>query len=118
MILYYIGIGRAGRFEIRRPVDRRLPSAVAADESAGTRGRRLHVGHGDVLHISHDRRSRLERVRAGCVGRNARPTAPVRGARVRLGGARLQRHVPVRVLRLRLQSDQKSRLPLTIALLL
>lgn len=117
-MIFYIGLGRAGRFEIQRSVDRRLPSAVAADESAGSRGRRLHVGNSDVLHISHDRRSCLERVRVGRVGRNARQTAAVRGARVRLGGARLQRHVPVRVLRLRLQSDQKSRLPLTIVLLL
>jgi len=62
------------------------------------------------LHISHDRRHHPERVHAGRVGRNARQTAPVRGARVRRGRARLQRHVAVHVLRLRLQSDEKSRL--------
>lgn len=91
---------------------------MAADESAGSRGRRLHVGHSDVLHISHNRRGRLERIRTSRVGRNARQTAPVRSARVRLGGAPLQRHVSVRVLRLRLQSDQKSRLPLTIIIII
>jgi len=102
------GLGRARRFQIRQPLHRRLPSALAANESAGARGRRLHVGHGDVLHISHDRHRHLERVRAGRVGHNARHTAQVRGARVRRGRARLQRHVTVHILRLRLQSDEKS----------
>lgn len=102
------GLGRARRFQIRRSLDGRLPSALAADEPAGAWVRRLHVGHGDVLHISHDRHRHLERVRAGRVGRNARHTAPVRGARVRRGRARLQRHVSVHILRLRLQPDEKS----------
>lgn len=91
-----------------RPHGRGLPFALDPDEQTGARGRQLRVGHDHVLRILHGRRGRFDGVRVGRVGHDARQTRPLRRAGVRRGHARLQRRGALRLLRPRLQSNEKS----------
>lgn len=101
--IFPTGFGRS-RARYRRPTP-----VVGADEQTRARVRKLHVRYDNVLHIPDDRRGRSDRVRADRVGRDVGKNGPLRGAGVGRGSVRLQRGVPLHLLRLRSQSYQKCR---------